>query len=568
MMKIRRLLTLIICILCILLSGSLTALADEKKDTVGETKDIIDGILSFNTQNYDSDDVQNFIDDKRTAGIGGTAEWYVLGLSQYGSYDFGKYKTALETYVKEKDIKGATSRLKFAFLLLAVNGDKSFVEKCLSDDTVGGQGIMSYVYGLHLINNRYEGIVKKDFIIEQLSEYRHEDKGWSVTGEYGDVDVTAMVIQALAPLYNESTDDISKSESELTEIVKELVEDGIEFLSERQLPDGDFKSFGVRNAESVAQVITALSALHIDPDTDERFIKNGNSVIDGLLLYRNEDGSFSHKQGEETNPTATVQVFYSMVAYNRMLKGRDSLFVLDALRSENADSTPENSEKTDIENNNETVFEENKADSEEKTGIISEKKETSCSGYKSYVIFGIIGVALAACIILALLKKHYKNFIFVGLLTLAGILFTLFTDFSSPESYYSESEKKENVCGTVTMSIRCDILTGISDDGHIPEDGCILDTAEFEISDGDSVYDILLESAKKYGISVEHEGSSDMAYISGINYLYEQEYGDLSGWVYKVNGEMPSVGCAGYKLKDKDKIEWCYTLDLGNDAMK
>ena len=542
--------------------------AEERKDTVGETEDIIDSIISFNTQNFASGNIQKFIDEKLSESIGGTAEWYVLGLSQYGSYDFEKYRSALENYVKEKDIKGATARLKFAFLLLAVNGDKSFVEKCITDDTVGGQGIMSYVYGLHLINNGYEGNVKEDLIIQKISEFRHDDNGWSVTGEYGDVDVTAMVIQALAPVYNDIKDYTSESVIQNSELVIELVENGITFLSEAQLQDGDFKSFGVRNAESTAQVITALSALYIDPANDERFIKNGNSVFDGLLLYRNEDGSFSHKQGEETNPTATVQVFYSMVAYKRMLEGKDSLFELDILKEEKTEEIPENPENISTENKNETDFESYTDTSKPENALISEKSEKTGFGYKTYVIFGLLGIAVLACVILALLKKHYKNFIFVGILALVGILFVIFTDFSSPESYYSETENKENVIGTVTMSISCDILVGQYTDEHIPKDGCILATSEFEISEGDSAYDILLEGAKKYGISVEHEGSSDMAYISGINYLYEQEYGDLSGWVYKVNGELPSVGCAGYKLKDKDVIEWCYTLDLGNDSLK
>ena len=57
-----------------------------------------------------------------------------------------------------------------------------------------------------------------------------------------------------------------------------------------------------------------------------------------------------------------------------------------------------------------------------------------------------------------------------------------------------------------------------------------------------------------------------MVYIAGINYLYEFEYGDLSGWIYHVNGVSPSVGCADYILKDGDAIEWLYTLNLGEDV--
>jgi hypothetical protein len=54
-----------------------------------------------------------------------------------------------------------------------------------------------------------------------------------------------------------------------------------------------------------------------------------------------------------------------------------------------------------------------------------------------------------------------------------------------------------------------------------------------------------------------------MAYISGINYIYEFDFGDLSGWTYTVNGKTPSVGASQYTLKDGDVIEWKYTLTLG-----
>ncbi|MBR1898597.1 MAG: DUF4430 domain-containing protein, partial [Oscillospiraceae bacterium] len=56
-----------------------------------------------------------------------------------------------------------------------------------------------------------------------------------------------------------------------------------------------------------------------------------------------------------------------------------------------------------------------------------------------------------------------------------------------------------------------------------------------------------------------------MVYIAGINYLYEYEFGDLSGWVYHVNGISPSRGCGDYLLSDGDVIEWLYTCDLGRD---
>jgi hypothetical protein len=53
--------------------------------------------------------------------------------------------------------------------------------------------------------------------------------------------------------------------------------------------------------------------------------------------------------------------------------------------------------------------------------------------------------------------------------------------------------------------------------------------------------------------------------IAGINNLYEFDVGELSGWMYKVNGWYPNYGCSRYQVKDGDLIEWNYTCDLGRD---
>ena len=56
-----------------------------------------------------------------------------------------------------------------------------------------------------------------------------------------------------------------------------------------------------------------------------------------------------------------------------------------------------------------------------------------------------------------------------------------------------------------------------------------------------------------------------MAYVNGINYLYEYAYGELSGWIYSVNAVTPSIGCGSYILEDGDEVLWQYTTDLGED---
>ena len=64
---------------------------------------------------------------------------------------------------------------------------------------------------------------------------------------------------------------------------------------------------------------------------------------------------------------------------------------------------------------------------------------------------------------------------------------------------------------------------------------------------------------------MEKSGAEGMIYIVGIGYIYEFDFGDLSGWIYYVNGVSPSIGCDQYVLKDGDSIRWLYSLELGND---
>ena len=70
---------------------------------------------------------------------------------------------------------------------------------------------------------------------------------------------------------------------------------------------------------------------------------------------------------------------------------------------------------------------------------------------------------------------------------------------------------------------------------------------------------------RQQGILMEASFTGDMAYIEGIDNLYEFSCGELSGWMYCVNEEYPHVGCSSIKVQDGDEIEWHYTCDLGSD---
>lgn len=139
-----------------------------------------------------------------------------------------------------------------------------------------------------------------------------------------------------------------------------------------------------------------------------------------------------------------------------------------------------------------------------------------------------------------------------------------------PENQEINNKKKH----TCTFSIECStILNNLSDldpdKRHlVPSDGVILPPTKVTFYEGESVYDVLQRVCKENNIHMEASWTPvyNSAYIEGINNLYEFDCGELSGWMYRVNGWYPNYGCSRYQLADGEKVEWRYTCDLGNDV--
>lgn len=127
---------------------------------------------------------------------------------------------------------------------------------------------------------------------------------------------------------------------------------------------------------------------------------------------------------------------------------------------------------------------------------------------------------------------------------------------------------------TCTFSVECStVLNNLSDldpdKRHlVPSDGVILPPTKVTFYEGESVYDVLQRVCKEKNIHMESSWTPvyNSAYIEGINNLYEFDCGELSGWMYRVNGWYPNYGCSRYQLADGEKVEWRYTCDLGNDV--
>ncbi len=619
-----KLFALLLCLPMLFSCGS-TAFAENARDhyTVAQVQDIGDGIVAYKERQSGAANVQELIDGYLCDNAGISAEFYAIAISQTGAYRWSGYERSLLAYLGSHDVPSAASRLKYALALCAVSSSDSYISDA-ANEAIGGLGVMSLVFGLHLLNNGCgSSMYSLDGLIGELLSCQKADGGWAVMGSYGDADVTAMTVQALAPHYYSRQD------------VRSAVDKALRLLSERQLNSGGFMTMGAENSESAAQVVIALSALGIDAQTDPRFIKNGNTPLSAMLSYRCSDGSFAHTTA--SNENATMQAFCALTAYLRMCRGQSSLYLLDrsgiadpepARQGDNgnagqrgsdhqnrqnngasygddrADETPESGGENSMPNHaggsanssagrDKTYIAATNAAGEPVTVAVEENVTEQAQspsyggfqpsatgdekylatadegggkgGYKLYAVLGVLAASGAACLILFLLKKRgKKHYIAVGLLAAAGVIFILLTDFQSPEAYRRTAQTDGDL--TVTLSIRCDTITGREKvNRYIPDDGVILDAAEITLTDGDSVYDALLSAVKEHGIPMDNRGAQGAAYIAGLNYLYEFDYGELSGWMYRVNGVFPDVGCQSCYVRDGDKIEWLYTTDIGKD---
>lgn len=177
--------------------------------------------------------------------------------------------------------------------------------------------INGLVMGLLALNSR-NYTSDTSWLVQAVLAQQNEDGSWRASADtkpVGDVDMTAMALQALAPYYKDGGN----------ETVNTAVEKALNWLS------GKYRS-GYDSSESCAQVVIALSALNLDANTDARFTKTVEgktlSVLGNLLQYRvAENGGFKHQFADKAvNEIATEQALCAMAAYARFTEKANALY--------------------------------------------------------------------------------------------------------------------------------------------------------------------------------------------------------------------------------------------------
>ena len=295
--------------------------------------------------------------------------------------------------------------------------------------------------------------VYEQALITSVLEDQQEDGSWN---EYSDsIQTTSNMIMGLSFYYDDET-------------VKAAVDRAIAYLSDQQKEDGTFDPYGRgADADSCAMVVAALSAVGINPDSDTRFVKNGNSALDGLLSFALTDNSgFGYKDNTTYNEYATEDGFRALIAASQVMANGEAYNVYDFSGN--------------------TVLEPGRATGD---GEVAPPVNPD-PGNKNITVY-----------------------------------FTMKAD------------------------------TGY----WVPRKAV-------SVKEGSTVYHVFTTALEGTGITYT---GAESGYISSVTKdgktLGEFTDGKDSGWLYKVNGQLPDVGLTSYVVESGDEILWYYTTDWTTD---
>lgn len=428
------------------------------------------------------------------------------------------------------------------------------------------------------------GTTARNAWIKSLCDAQINNGAWGIDTDFpgSNVDMTAMVVQALAPYCSTNA------------TVKAAVDKAVEWLSAEYQKTGDYGS-----SESAAQVIVALSALGIDAKTDSRFQHNGISVLSNFLSYAdpNSKGFLHDKQPNSTvNQMASEQAAYTLVAYDRYVNGSKRLYDMsDVTKRENADAqavidminqigyVDESSYNAIAEARN-AYNKLSAADKEKVTNYNTlPAAETS---YKAILKQKQTDQYKA-------LKAHYddllndktKKYGTAAKKKLASILQQAQTDMNAAEScervtaIYEKAitdldavkpgdiEVTFRLIGALEATQDVDLTT----DSYLPEYVTWVPTTTYALQENATVYDLFTEAMSDAGLRYIGAESNYVSTIYapsclGGYALSEFTNGKKSGWMYTVNGTHPNQGLKNWTLKDGDVVIWHYVNDYSHEV--
>lgn len=481
-------------------------------------------------------------------------EWNILSILRSGAtIEQSKLDQYYESVVQQMTKKGNTMRVTdLARVALALEA----MGKNPTD--VGGFDVLAAIYnhkqmmkessncpifGLIALDGRGYEIPenakwsRKD-LVTQILKFQKTNGGFglSIEGDTTSIDMTGMALQALAPYY----DDSAYPE------VKPAVDKALEHFKEHMTKNAGFLDAGAENSCTTAQVLTAVTALNIDPTVKENgFVQNGNNMISNLHTYK-KDAGFAWQATMQGQEMATQQVTYALVAYQRMAEGQTRLYDFTDVPEEKPSVDPEEEDKKAAKEVEDQIKAIGEVTLDSKSAIEAARAAyENLSEAQKKLVTNLETLTKAEEELKKLETEASK-----GTITLTVERFTI------GQGYFVEPIKVPFEAGDNGATLLKKVIGAenfVGEDSYLEAiKGADLGLDQVKIPDyiaEISKNKVTTETAKEYGND-----------SNGPEALGEFDYSNYAGWMYFVNNEAPNVGITSYQPKDGDVVRFQFTV--------
>ena len=279
-------------------------------------------------------------DSKQVTPGSSLSDWMAITLARSETPErYDQYLSGLKKYVEKAyakngglhDIK-ATEYHRISLAVLSLGGDPTAFGKksngtpidLIADGTynfgekeLGLQGLNGWIWALIALDASGADVPEdarysRQDMIDAIIGAQNDDGSFSLDKGSGDVDITAMALQALSP-YAAYYD---------REINAALCWLSLEMSDQCTFFYGDSES-----SESISQVIMALSALGWGVGDMPVFVRDGQTLYTALNRFRCSNGLYKHQpEDQEGDYLATVQALQALLSIRGQENGGGYVF--------------------------------------------------------------------------------------------------------------------------------------------------------------------------------------------------------------------------------------------------
>ena len=268
------------------------------------------------------------------------SDWIAITLARCNVPEsYSQYLEALKTYVEARyaedgglhDVK-ATEYHRISLAVLSLGGDPtSFGNKpdgtpidLIADGTynfgekeLGLQGLNGWIWALIALDASgvevpSDARYSRQDMIDAIINAQNDDGSFALDNGSGDVDITAMALQALSPYAGS---------------YEQQIDGALGWLSLEMSDDCTFFYGTSESSESLSQAIMAVTSLNYGVGDMLGFVRNGQTMYTALNRFRCDSGLYKHQQeDEQPDLLATVQALQALLSIRGQQNGTGYVF--------------------------------------------------------------------------------------------------------------------------------------------------------------------------------------------------------------------------------------------------